>query len=91
MNWEEALAWLELLGQFGSRPGLERINHVPVSYTHLDVYKRQGYRRVWQGASLRAPAPIHPSSRAHHIRHPERSEGSCAVKNERLFTSFRVT
>ena len=28
MNWEEALAWLELLGQFGSRPGLERINQV---------------------------------------------------------------
>ena len=28
MNWEEALAWLESLGQFGSRPGLERINQV---------------------------------------------------------------
>lgn len=28
MNWQEVLAWLESLGQFGSRPGLERINQV---------------------------------------------------------------
>lgn len=28
MNWQESLAWLESLGQFGSRPGLERINRV---------------------------------------------------------------
>lgn len=34
MNWQESLAWLEVLGQFGSRPGLERINQV------LDVLGR---------------------------------------------------
>ncbi|NMA55126.1 MAG: bifunctional folylpolyglutamate synthase/dihydrofolate synthase [Firmicutes bacterium] len=28
MNWEQVLAWLESLGQFGARPGLERINRV---------------------------------------------------------------
>lgn len=28
MNWQQSMAWLESLGQFGSRPGLERINQV---------------------------------------------------------------
>ncbi|HKM39768.1 MAG TPA: folylpolyglutamate synthase/dihydrofolate synthase family protein [bacterium] len=28
MNWKQALVWLESLGQFGSRPGLVRINKV---------------------------------------------------------------
>jgi dihydrofolate synthase/folylpolyglutamate synthase len=28
VNWKESLAWLESLGRFGSRPGLDRINRV---------------------------------------------------------------
>ena len=28
MNWQQSLAWLETLGRFGSRPGLDRINQV---------------------------------------------------------------
>ena len=28
------------------------IGYEPVSYTHLDVYKRQGSRRIYQGAAF---------------------------------------
>ena len=38
----------------------KRINHIPVSYTHLDVYKRQARCRWFQSAwiTMKSPWPI---------------------------------
>ena len=35
--------------QLSLRHGAEQIKNLPVSYTHLDVYKRQAYNRVREG------------------------------------------
>ena len=36
----------------------------PVSYTHLDVYKRQGYDEVWGDAAGNVYGRIHGADRA---------------------------
>ena len=38
--------------------------HIPVSYTHLDVYKRQGRTRMYQALTMRQPKNVDiPSER----------------------------
>ena len=57
-----------------------RIYHYmdPVSYTHLDVYKRQRHRSAWQ---LRVPPWGHPQRSALHCPHPHSAgqEGHVAL------------
>ena len=51
MNYEQAMEYIHAVQWAGHKPGLTRTRtllaalgdpHKPVSYTHLDVYKRQG-------------------------------------------------
>ena len=40
---EEVLAYTSVIQQYASQYGIpEYVSAIPVSYTHLDVYKRQG-------------------------------------------------
>ena len=39
--WEEVFSFSSLLEEFGQQLGAFAATNVPVSYTHLDVYKRQ--------------------------------------------------
>ena len=40
MNYEQAMEYIHAVQWAGHKPGLTR-TRTPVSYTHLDVYKRQ--------------------------------------------------
>ena len=41
LAWPALLALAALMIQSGGAPALRAAGHAPVSYTHLDVYKRQ--------------------------------------------------
>ena len=52
-----------------------RIGGVPVSYTHLDVYKRQGFSRSRQGRLLYPPerSYLHVNNTATTTKHPNKA------------------
>ena len=57
---------IQALAQRHKRYGVGMIHLKPVSYTHLDVYKRQG---DGQGRALMAPASMQTSRKAAEPRH----------------------